>query len=470
MDDHYFGSIPARVGAFMKKVDEELWKMGVTSKTEHNEAAPAQHELAPIYEPCNIAVDHNQLIMETMKRVASDQGLVCLLHEKPFAGVNGSGKHNNWSLTTDDGINLLNPGKTPHANIQFLLVLSCIIKAVDEHADLLRQSAANFGNDNRLGANEAPPAIISIFLGKQLDDLVDQICERGAASETLGEELLETGVSTLPTLSKDAADRNRTSPFAFTGNKFEFRMVGSSDSIAAANTVLNTIVADAFCAAADELEKAKSLKSAAKRLIARNMREHRRVIFNGDGYSAAWIEEAERRGLPNLRSMIDTAPVLTRDENVALFEKHGVFRRSELVSRAEILYETYAKTSLIEARTMVHMAGKHYIPSVIRFVTRMADSINKVREACPAADTSVQEALLCTASEQLRLAQDERARIEACVEALNAMDDAAQMARYCHDVMLQHQKGLRAAVDALEMIVDKDLWPVPTYGDLMFEV
>ena len=470
LEDQYFGSIRERVGSFMHDLNLELWKMGITATTQHNEVAPAQHELAPIYCACNVAVDQNQLTMETMKRVATKHGLVCLLHEKPFAGVNGSGKHNNWSISTDQGDNLLDPGETPNDNLQFLLVLACIMKAVDEHAALLRQTAANVGNDERLGADEAPPAIVSIFLGNQLDDVVEQIIRHGSARECLESGKLSTGVSTLPVLNKDATDRNRTSPFAFTGNKFEFRMVGSSDSIANANTVLNTIVADAFQQAADVLEQAEDFETAANELVARYMREPPRIVFNGDGYSEAWVDEAARRGLPNLRSMVEAIPALESEESVALFERHGVFTRSELESRAEILYETYTKTKAIEARTMCHMASKHYIPATIRFITRMADSVNKVATACPDVDSSVQQTLLRQTSSLLKTAQMEHDILDDAMRHLHAMNDPKEMAQFCRGTVCRHMAELREAVDALEMLVDKDLWPVPTYGDLMFEV
>ena len=352
MDDHYFGTIRQRIASFMKDVNEELWKVGVTAKTQHNEAAPAQHELAPIYAKANIAVDHNQIVMQTLKRVASRHGMKCLLHEKPFAGVNGSGKHNNWSLITDDGINMLEPGKTPHENIQFLLVLTCVLKAVNRHAELLRESAADPGNDHRLGANEAPPAIISVFLGEQLEDVIDQLVSTGEATHSLKGGKLETSVRTLPDLMKDATDRNRTSPFAFTGNKFEFRMVGSRDSIASANIVLNTIVAEAFSEACDVMEQADDVQKAIHDLIKEYAIENQKIIFNGDGYSQAWVEEAQRRGLPNIKSMVESIPALVSDKSVELFEKFGVFTRTELESRAEIRYENYSKALNIEARTM----------------------------------------------------------------------------------------------------------------------
>ena len=400
MDDHYFGAIRERIGAYMKDVNKELWKLGVSAKTQHNEVAPAQHELAPIYAECNVATDHNQLIMETLKKVAGRHGLQCLLHEKPFAGVNGSGKHNNWSITTDDGINLLDPGSTPHENIQFLLVLTCILKAVDEHADLLRASAADVGNDHRLGANEAPPAILSIFLGEQLEDVLTQLISTGNATHSLKGEKLETGVKTLPDFMRDATDRNRTSPFAFTGNKFEFRMVGSQASIAQPNVVLNTIVADAFAEACDILEKADNFDEAVHDLIKKYAIEHQRIVFNGNGYSDEWVAEAEKRGLPNIKSMVDAIPAYATDKAVALFEKFGVFTKVELESRVEIEYETYAKTINIEAKAMIDIAGKQIIPAVIKYTTNLASSINAVK-AAGAADVSVQTELLSETSDYL---------------------------------------------------------------------
>ena len=381
MEDHYFGVIKERVGEYMKDLNLELWKLGVTAKTQHNEVAPAQHELAPIYETANIAVDHNQLVMEAMKRVAYKHDLRCLLHEKPYAGVNGSGKHDNWSITTDNGVNLLDPGDTPNKNIQFLLVLACILKAVDVHADLLRQSASDVGNDHRLGANEAPPAIISVFLGEQLEDVVKQLIETGDAAKVKEGGKLLTGVSTLPDLQKDATDRNRTSPFAFTGNKFEFRMVGSADSIASPNTTLNAIVAEAFCEAADILEKADDFDMAVHDLIKEYLTEHQRIIFNGNGYSDEWVAEAERRGLPNIKSMIEAAPTLTTDKAVKLFEKFHIFTKVELESREEIIYETYAKTINIEALTMIDMAGKDIIPAVSAYTGDLANTVLAVKEA-----------------------------------------------------------------------------------------
>ena len=376
----------------MKDVNEELWKLGVPAKTQHNEVAPAQHELAPIYETCNLALDHNHLVMEVLKKKANEHGLQCLLHEKPFDGVNGSGKHNNWSITTDDGINLLDPGKTPHENVQFLMVLTCILKAVDEHADLLRESAADPGNDHRLGANEAPPAIISVFLGEQLEDVLEQLISTGTATHSKAGGVLHTGVKRLPDFAKDATDRNRTSPFAFTGNKFEFRMVGSRDSIAGPNVVLNTIVADAFSQACDVLEKADDFELAVHDLIKEYATDHQRIVFNGNGYSDEWVAEAERRGLPNIKSMVDAIPCLATDKAVELFGKYKVFSKAELESRVEIKYENYAKAINIEAKTMIDMASKQILPAVIGYTKSLADTILAVKGA--GAPATVQTDLL----------------------------------------------------------------------------
>ena len=467
LDDHYFGTIRERVGGFMHDLNIELWKLGITAKTQHNEVAPAQHELAPIYNTATVAVDHNQLVMETMKEVAERQGLACLLHEKPFAGVNGSGKHDNWSITTDNGVNLLEPGKTPNNNKQFLLVLACIMKAVDKHADLLRQSASDVGNDHRLGANEAPPAIISIFLGEQLEDIVEHIIKDGVATTSKEGGKLETGVSTLSDIAKDATDRNRTSPFAFTGNKFEFRMVGSKDSIASPNTTLNAIVAEAFCEAADELEKAEDFDSACDALIQKYMKEYQRIIFNGNGYSDEWVEEAARRGLPNIKSMVDAVETLTTDKAVALFEKFGIFTRKELESREEVLYEQYSKVINIEALTMIDMATKQYIPSVIKYTKDLADTVLAVKEA--GADTSVQSEML---SEITVLLKDAKAALEKLKvsQAEGLKKEGREQAFFYKDTVMVDMNNLRAPVDKLEMLVDKDFWPVPSYGDLTFEV
>ena len=468
MEDHYFGVIRERIGAYMNDLNKELWKLGVTAKTQHNEVAPAQHELAPIYETANIAVDHNQIIMETMKRVAGKHGMRCLLHEKPFAGVNGSGKHNNWSLTTDNGINLLDPGETPNENIQFLLVLACIMKAIDIHADLLRQSASNVGNDHRLGANEAPPAIISMFLGEQLEDVVRQLVETGVAATSIEGGKLETGVSTLPDFEKDATDRNRTSPFAFTGNKFEFRMVGSSDSLASPNTILNAIVAEAFCEAADRLEKAEDFDMAVHDLIKEYMTKHQRIIFNGDGYSDAWVEKAAKRGLPNIKSMVEAVDTLTTEKAIRLFERFGIFTEAELASRAEVLYETYAKTINIEALTMIDMASKQIIPAVVGYTRTLADTVLAVKEA--GADASVQTELLTNVSSRLKETKEALVKLNEVEKTASAMDDARAQAYFYKDTVKEAMAALRKPADELEMLVDRKAWPFPTYADLIFEV
>ena len=468
LDDHYFGTIRQRIASFMRDVNIQLWKVGVPAKTQHNEVAPAQHELAPIYTEANIAVDQNQLTMQTLKRVACQHGLKCLLHEKPFAGVNGSGKHDNWSITTDDGINLLDPGKTPHENTQFLLVLACILKAVNKHADLLRESAADPGNDHRLGANEAPPAIISIFLGEQLEDVVEQLISTGEATHSLKGGKLETGVSTLPDLFKDATDRNRTSPFAFTGNKFEFRMVGSRDSIASPNIVLNTIVAEAFADACDILEKADDFDLAVHDLIKEYLTENQRIIFNGNGYSDEWVAEAERRGLPNIKSMVEAIPAITTDKAVELFERFSVFTKAELESRAEIQYEAYAKAINIEARTMIDMASKQFLPAFIKYTKTLADTVNAVKAA--GVDASVQTETL---KEVSALMAETKAALDNLVKTTAdaaAKEEGEVQATYYHTEVVPAMDALRTPVDKLEMIVDKEAWPMPSYGDLIFEV
>ena len=433
LDDHYFGAIRERIGAFMKDVNKELWKMGVSAKTQHNEVAPAQHELAPIYAQCNTATDNNQLTMEVLKKVAYRHNLVCLLHEKPFAGVNGSGKHNNWSITTDDGINLLDPGKTPHENIQFLLVLGAVMKAVDTHADLLRESASDVGNDHRLGANEAPPAIISMFLGEQLEDVVMQLIDKGDATNSIQKGKLKTGASTLPDLNKDATDRNRTSPFAFTGNKFEFRMVGSSDSIAPANVVLNTIVAESFREIADELEKADNFDMACHDMIKKLFTEHHRIVFNGNGYSDEWVEEAERRGLPNIKSMVDAVPALTAPKAIKLFESFGVFTESELRSRAEIKYEAYAKAINIEAKSMIDIASKHIIPAVVSYTTELANSVIAVSEA--GVDSSTQKELLDEVTKYLKEMKAALKKLTEVTEKASDITEGKEQATYFRDVV-----------------------------------
>ena len=468
MDDHYFGTIRERIGSFMKDLNIELWKLGVTAKTQHNEVAPAQHELAPVYETANIAVDHNQLVMETMKKVADRHGLRCLLNEKPFAGVNGSGKHNNWSLGTDNGVNMLDPGETPNENIQFLLVLACIMKAVDTHADLLRQSASDVGNDHRLGANEAPPAIISIFLGEQLEDVVKQLVETGEAAHLVEGGKLQTGVSTLPDFDKDATDRNRTSPFAFTGNKFEFRMVGSSDSIGSPNTVLNAIVAEAFCEAADILENAVDFDIAVHDLIKEYMSKHQRIIFSGNGYSEEWVAEAERRGLPNIKSMVESVQSLTTEKSIRLFEKFGIFTEAELRATEEVLYEIYSKSINIEAQTMIDMAKKQILPAVIGYTKTLADTVIAVKEA--GANAFVQTELLNDITAELCNAKGALKVLENKLSDASKITDQKERAFYFKDVICAAMADLRTPVDTLETMVDKKAWPMPTYADLMFEV
>ncbi|SFA98148.1 glutamine synthetase [Acetitomaculum ruminis DSM 5522] len=469
LDDHYFGVIRERIGAFMKDVNVELWKLGVPSKTQHNEVAPAQHEVAVVYEEANIAVDHNQLVMETLKRVATRHGLRCLLHEKPFAGVNGSGKHNNWSIMTDDGINLLDPGITPHENIQFLLVLSCILKAVDIHADILRESASDVGNDFRLGANEAPPAIISVYLGEQLEDVLSQLISTGEATHSKECGVMNTGVKAVPDFQKDATDRNRTSPFAFTGNKFEFRMVGSSDSVASPNIVLNTIVAEAFKEACDILEKADNFDIALHDLIKKYVTDHQRIVFNGNGYSDEWVEEAERRGLPNIKSMVDAIPTLVTEKSVKLFEEFGVYSKAELESRVEIQYEAYSKAVNIEARAMIDIAGKQIIPAVIKYVTNLACSISAVK-AAGVTEVTAQTELLSKCSDYLAKAQNALNALKEVTAKAADMEEGRNQAVYYRDDVKKAMDELRLPIDELEMIVDKEAWPMPSYGDLIFEV
>lgn len=470
LDDHYFGSIRERQASFMNELNIELWKLGILSKTQHNEVAPAQHEMAPIYDTANIATDHNQLVMEVMKKVARRHNLECLLHEKPFAGVNGSGKHNNWSIVTNTGENLLSPGSAPHNNKQFLLFLSSVIAAVDENAALLRMSASNPGNDHRLGANEAPPAIISIFLGEQLEDIVEQIIETGTADHSLKGGKMNIGVSSIPPVKKDATDRNRTSPFAFTGNKFEFRMVASSMSIAGANTVLNVSVADVLEKMADELEGASDFDKTVDTLIQKTLKEHQKVIFNGNGYSDDWVAEAEKRGLPNVRTMVDATASLIEPKTIKMFENQNVLSKTELESRAEIHYEAYAKAINIEAKAMVDMATKQYIPAVIKYTTSLADSINSIRQACPEADLTVQTSILKGCSALLAKSQKALIALGDVTEKAGSMEEGKAQAEYYRDIVFPAMERLRAPIDELEMLVDKEDWPVPSYGDMLFEV
>ena len=470
LEDHYFGTIRERIGSFMKDLNIELWKLGVTAKTQHNEVAPAQHELAPIYETANIAVDHNQLVMETMKKVAGRHGMTCLLHEKPFAGVNGSGKHNNWSLGTDNGVNLLDPGDTPNENIQFLLVLACILKAVDTHADLLRQSASDVGNDHRLGANEAPPAIISVFLGEQLEDVVKQLVETGDATHSIQGGKLLTGVSTLPDLDKDATDRNRTSPFAFTGNKFEFRMAGSAENIGCPNEMLNTIVAEELEQFADVLEKADDFDKAVIDVIRKTYQEHKRIVFNGDNYSDEWLEEAERRGLYNLRSMPEAMPHYVAEKNLKLFKKHGIFTEAEVRARYEIQLENYSKIINIEALTTLDMAKKDIVPAVVKYLKLLADSASVMKsidsDICTCAETELLKklsALLTDFTKKIDV-------LDKAVVGAKDYTDVQELANYYRNSVFAAMQELRAVADEMESNMSAEYWPYPSYGKLLFSV
>ena len=470
LEDHYFGVIKPRISAFMKELDEELWKLGISAKTKHNEVAPAQHELAPIFSTTNIATDNNQLTMEVMKKVADRHGLYCLLHEKPFEGINGSGKHNNWSMSTDDGMNLLEPGKSPHENKQFLLFLCTVIKAVDEYSDLLRVSAANAGNDHRLGANEAPPAIISIFLGDQLEDVLEQI-EKGPATSSKSSTELTIGVNTLPNFPKDATDRNRTSPFAFTGNKFEFRMVPSSASIGCCNYVLNTIVAEVLDEVADRLEKATDLDAEIQAILTDIVKNHKRIIFNGNGYSDEWVEEAARRGLPNLKSTVESSKAMISEKNLKVLEKHGVLSRKEAEARYEILLENYSKIINIEALTTIEIAKRQILPATIKYASNLAESINAIKATGVNAAVSVQAELLTKVSDLAVKLNESISLLEKAVEKADNFEgdiyDLGMMYRY---EVFEEMSKVRENADKLETIVDKEFWPLPTYEDILFNV
>jgi glutamine synthetase len=470
LEDHYFGTIKEKVADFMSELDENLWKLGVSSKTKHNEVAPAQHEIAPIFTTSNIATDHNQLIMDTLKKVANRHDLVCLLHEKPFAGVNGSGKHNNWSMGTDEGENLLEPSETPHKNLRFLVFLSAVIKAVDEYSDILRVAAANPGNDHRLGANEAPPAIISVYLGEQLSDILDQIEKTGSAKSIKEQGEIKNLLSTLPSLPKDTTDRNRTSPFAFTGNKFEFRMVPSSASIAGPNFVLNSAVAETLKQIADKLENSKDIDSDAYNLVREIVKSHKRVIFNGNNYSADWVKEAESRGLYNLRSMVEALPKMLEKKNIDLFEAHKVLNSVELKSRYEILMESYIKTVNIEALTMLKMANTQYIPAGIKFIKMLADNINSVKATGVNADVSTQSKLLEESSLSFSKIKNSVNELSSALSHDSAGEDIQKHAVYFRETIMSIMGELRSHVDTFESIVDHDLWPVPTYGQILFNV
>ncbi|KHD38758.1 glutamine synthetase [Clostridium acetobutylicum] len=469
LDDHYFGVLKERVSAFMKDVDKELWALGITAKTKHNEVAPAQHEIATIYTSGNLATDNNQLVMEILKKIALKHGLVCLLHEKPFAGINGSGKHNNWSMGTDDGLNLLEPTDMPHDNKQFLLFFTATIKAVDKYADLLRFSASNAGNDHRLGANEAPPAIISVFVGDQLEDILEQL-EKGKATSTKGNSKLDLAISTVPAVEKDATDRNRTSPFAFTGNKFEFRMPPSSKSVAEPNTVLNVIVAEVLSEIADRLEKASNVDAEIEAILTETVKDHKKVVFNGNGYSDEWVKEAEKRGLPNIKTTVEATKALIADKNVAIFEKFGVLTKKELESRYEVALENYSKAINIEALTMIDMASKKIIPAVIKYTAELANSLNAIKAAVPTADVSTESGLINKISSLTGKLNLDLKELKASTEKASAITDAYDQAyAYKFDVF-EKMSALREAADALEVLVDKKAWPFPTYSDLLFNV
>ena len=465
MEDQYFGPLKTKIADFMADVDEQLWKLGITVKTQHNEVAPGQHEIAPIFAPADAALDSNFLVMDVLKSTATKHGLACLLHEKPFAGVNGSGKHNNWSLGTDNGVNLFKPGKEPNKNLQFLCVLACLMEAVNKHALLLRAAASNTGNDHRLGANEAPPAIISIYMGDQLGEIVDAIVAGVPFDQLPCAEVgtLDLGVSTLPVLPKDPTDRNRTSPFAFTGNRFEFRMVASSVSIGDANTVMNSMMAESFNKACDALEGAEDFEKAAIDYIYKTMKENKNIVFNGNGYSDEWVEEAAKRGLPNVKSIVDAIPAYTDESSIEMFEKLGVMTKRELEARRDIKLEEYAGLINIEARTMIDMAAKLYIPSVIAYVNSVASSMSTVKNAYAQADTTAQQTILVKASSLL-------ADTQQALDNLKAATDAAESAKDFHEKVLPAMAALRTPVDELETIVDSEYWPVPTYGQMMFEV
>ena len=467
LDDHYFGAIKPRVKAYMKELNDELWKLGVLAKTEHNEVAPAQHELAPVFSTTNIASDHNQLTMEIMQKIAKKHGMVCLLHEKPFAGVNGSGKHNNWSISTDTGINLLDPGETPYENAQFLLFLAAVIKAVDEYQDLIRISVASAGNDHRLGANEAPPAIVSMFLGTDLQAVVDAIMtDKPYAKGT--KETIKLGVNTIPKLPKDTTDRNRTSPFAFTGNKFELRSLGSSDSISCCNTVLNTAVAEVLDEFATQLEKAKDFEAALHKLVQKTFKDHKRIIFNGDGYDESWVKEAEKRGLSNLKTTPDALAHLLDKKNVDLFKKHNVFSEVELQARHEVRLENYSKIIHIEALTMLDMANKDILPAMSKFTAELADAIAKKSAAKISA--GYEKGTLKEVADHLDAMYKAVKKLEADEVKGNDITDVVELADFCRDVIILDMEEVRAHSDAMEMVADSKVWPYPSYGKLLFGV
>ncbi len=468
LEDHYFGIIKPRVQAFMKELNDELWKLGILAKTEHNEVAPAQHELAPIFTTTNIAADHNQLTMEIMQKVAKKHHMVCLLHEKPFAGVNGSGKHNNWSLTTDTGVNLLNPGDTPYENAQFLTFLCAVIKAVDEYQDMLRVSVASAGNDHRLGANEAPPAVVSMFLGTELTDVLKAI-EKDEPYGSKEKEILKIGVHTLPKFPKDSTDRNRTSPFAFTGNKFEFRMLGSSSSVSCTNVVLNTAVAEELKQFADELEGAANFEEALHELIKKTVTDHKRIIFNGNGYDDAWIAEAEKRGLLNLRSTPECLPYSLHEKNMKLFISHKVYSETEMRARYEILSENYCKIINIEALTMIDMAKKDILPAVSKYSHELSDTVI-AKAACGDIESGYEKELLAKVSKLNTAAYKKTEKLEQAVLKAKEISETQELSMYYKDAVFAAMSELRITVDELETMVPADIWPYPSYGDMLFSV
>ncbi len=469
LEDHYFGTIKPRVSEYMKELDEELWKLGILAKTKHNEVAPAQHELAPVFSTTNIATDHNQLTMEMMKTVAGRHGMACLLHEKPFAGVNGSGKHNNWSISTDTGVNLLEPGATPSQNAQFLLFLTAVIKAVDDYQELLRLSVASAGNDHRLGANEAPPAIMSVFLGDELTHVIDSI-EKGVDYHDKEKTLMSIGATVLPHIPKDTTDRNRTSPFAFTGNKFEFRSLGSTASISGPNVILNTIVAESLSEFADELEKADDFCTALDQLLRREIIAHKRIIFNGNGYSEEWVEEAEKRGLSNLKSTVDALPVFIQDKTIALFTKNEVYTESEIQSRYEILLENYYKTINIEAMTLISMTKKDIMGAALEYQYTVAEVVNAKQATNVALSVRAEEKLLTKAAELTEQLTDRLEKLEADVEKVDETQEALAIAKYYREVIFTDMNQLREIIDALEVVIPSDIWPYPTYGEILYSV
>lgn len=469
LEDHYFGAIKTRVSAYMKDLDEELWKLGILAKTKHNEVAPCQHELAPVFTSTNVASDQNQIIMETMKKVAERHGLQCLLHEKPFAGINGSGKHNNWSMSTDTGINLFDPGSTPAENGQFMLFLTAVIVAVNEYQDLLRLSVASAGNDHRLGANEAPPAIVSVYLGEELEGVIESL-ETGVKYSGKGKKTMKLGVDTLPELPKDTTDRNRTSPFAFTGNKFEFRMVGSSFSLAGPNIIINTAVADVLRRFADELEKATDFNTALHDLVVREISENKRILFHGNNYSEEWKREAERRGLLNLKSAAEALPYFASKRNIALFERNGVFTEREVVTRTDIMLENYCKVLNIEALTMLEMAKKDIYPAVNGYVVSLCEAIERKKRVMADIDCGAEQKLIRKLSKQNTAMMSDADRLEEALLAAKDYEEPAELAKFFSERVIPLMRELRAYADDMEMSVAEKYWPFPTYGDILFSV